>query len=194
MKIPRDKSSTAPVDFQQVAVEGRQMEELVGLITRHQVSLLAFLHAVVPNATDAEDLLQRVNLVLWRKREQFEAGTNFKAWAFSVARWEARAFFKERKRQDWLVFNDELTDLVAGRLASLPDVGVQSQPEALQHCLGRLSAPHRRLILDRYQSDRSIKDCAESVGRSEQGLRVTLHRIRIALRSCMDRYLQNHPA
>lgn len=170
------------------------MEELVGLITRHQVSLLAFLHSVVPNATDAEDLLQRVNLVLWRKREQFEAGTNFKAWAFSVARWEARAFFKERKRQDWLVFNDELTTLIAERLASLPDAGVQSQPEALQHCLGRLSAPHRRLILDRYQAGRTIKDCAERAGRSEQGLRVTLHRIRIALRLCMDRQLQTDPA
>lgn len=169
------------------------MEELVGLITRHQVSLLAFPHAVVPNATDAEDLPQRVNLVLWRKREQFEAG-NFKAWTFSVARWEGRAFFKERKRQDWRVFNDESTTLIAERLASLPDAAVQSQPEALQQCLGRLSAPHRRLILDRFQAGRTIKDCAERAGRSEQGLRVTLHRIRIALRLCMDGQLQTDPA
>jgi RNA polymerase sigma-70 factor (ECF subfamily) len=169
-------------------------EEFVALITRHQVALLAFLLSIIPSQQDAEDILQRTNIVLWRKRDQFQPGTNFKAWAFTVARWESLAFLKERKRSNWLVFNDELTSIVSERLASIPDADLQTQPQALAECLARLSETNRRLILDRYQTGRSIKECAERAGRSEQGLRVTLHRIRTALRHCITRRQPNPPA
>lgn len=169
-------------------------ESFVALITRHQTTLLAYLLALVPNPPDAEDILQRANVVIWRKRDQFEPGTNFRAWAFSVSRWEALAFFKERKRENWLVFDEGLAGLVGDKLAAIPDGESDAMLEALRNCLGRLSDSHRGMILDRYQSGRSLKDCAKRFNRSENGLKVTLHRIRIELRRCISHQLGTHPA
>ena len=180
---------TDPNDFSEQAEE-----TYISLVTRHQTSILAYLLTLVPSPSDADDILQRANIVLWRKRAQFQIGTNFKAWAFSIARWEALAFLKERKRENWLVFNDEVASLVADRMSSTPDPAVDLYPEALRCCLGRLSAAHRRLILDRYQMGRSLADCARRSGRTENSLKVTLHRIRITLRRCISRRLQSEPA
>ena len=37
---------------------------------------------------DAEDVLQEANLVLWRKFDQYQEGTNFFAWACQIIRYE----------------------------------------------------------------------------------------------------------
>lgn len=163
-------------------------EAFVGLITQNQRSILGFLITLVPSAADAEDILQRTNLVLWRKRDQFEPGTNFKAWAFAIARWEALAFLKHSKKQGWLIFNDELAAKVAERMASVPDSQVHAMPDSLQHCLSKLSEAHRQLILERYSSGLSLRECSEKFDRSERGLKVTLHRLRITLRRCISKY------
>lgn len=168
-------------------------EIFVGMITRHQKAILAYLVTLVPRIADAEDILQRCNLVLWRKRQQFEPGTNFKAWAFAIARWEALAFLKESKRQQWLVFNDELASLVAERMATLPDSRIDSMPDSLRRCLGKLSESHRQLLLERYSKGRSLKECAERFDRSESGLKVTLHRLRVSLRRCISKYSPGNP-
>ena len=165
-------------------------EEFVALITQHQTAILAYLLSLVPNHSDAEDLLQRTNLVLWRKREKFEIGTSFRAWAFSIARWEARAFFKDRGRKSWLLYDDEVAEVLAERLASVPPKGNELYSEALGSCLGKLSDKNRQLIVDRYQLGLTYHECAEKTGRSEKGLRVTLHRLRVGLRKCVTQYLK----
>ena len=72
-------------------------EAFVRLLTETQTDLLAYVLCFVPADRDAEDIVQRCNIVLWRKRESFEPGSNFKAWAFAVARWEILAVMKERR-------------------------------------------------------------------------------------------------
>ncbi len=180
-----ENSEIQPTD----SVAGRD-EEFISQITRHQTSLLAYVHSIVPKVLEAEELLQRANLVLWTKRDKFEPGSNFKAWAFSVCRWEARAMLKQRKRQGWLVFDDELALMIGERMASIPDSDTDFYPEALRKCLALLSDKHRGLILERYEQGHSLKGCAERSGRSEGGLKVTLHRIRIELRRCITRQIQ----
>lgn len=164
-------------------------EEFVALLTQHQQVLLAFILGLVPNREDAEEIRQRANVVLWRKREDFELGTSFRSWAFSVARWEARGFIRERGRKSWLVYDDEVAGILADRLASLPVAAVSDRSDALRQCLGDLSKDHRRLIVARYQEGLSFAECADRFNRSEGGLRVTLHRLKIALRRCVVKRL-----
>lgn len=160
-------------------------EEFVALLTQHQRVLLAFILGLVPRRDDAEEIRQRTNVILWRKREDFELGTSFRSWAFTVARWEARGFLREKGRSSWLVYDDEVASLLADRLASLPVPAVGQRAIALRKCLGSLSREHRRLIVARYQEGLSFRECAERFERSEGGLRVTLHRLRTLLRRCV---------
>lgn len=159
----------------------------VALLTRHQASIHAFIHSLLPGDPEVEDVLQRTNIVLWNKREQFEENTNFKAWAFSIARWETRAWLTEKKRKDWLVFNDELTDRLANQFQeSISDNNDPDILQSLRHCLARLNNKERYLIFNYYQADKSMAECAAMVKKTEGALRVSLFRIRVGLRRCIE--------
>jgi RNA polymerase sigma-70 factor (ECF subfamily) len=68
--------------------------EFVLLITSHQAAIYAYVLTLLPDRVAAQDILQETNLVLCRKRDEFEPGTNFKAWAFSIAYWQTMAHLK----------------------------------------------------------------------------------------------------
>ncbi len=169
--------------------EADPSEDFVALLTQHQQVLLAFVLGLVPKRANAEDVLQRANVVLWRKRGDFQAGTSFRSWAFSVARWEARAFLQEQGRASWLVFDDEAAALLADRLAAVPAPALGARADALRKCLAELGEEHARLIVDRYQSGLGFREIAQRGGRSEAGLRVTMHRLKVALRRCITKKL-----
>ena len=67
--------------------DGEISEAFVSELTSHQTAMLAFIRALMPGSSGARDLLQEVNIILWQKRGQFEAGTSFKAWSFQVIRY-----------------------------------------------------------------------------------------------------------
>ena len=52
-------------------------EEIMVLIASHQAGLKAFLRSLVPRGGEVDDLFQRVNLVVWRKRKLFQVGDEF---------------------------------------------------------------------------------------------------------------------
>ena len=54
--------------------------------------LFAYVHVLVRNYTDAEDVVQQTSLVLWRKFGEYQPGTSFAAWACGVGRFEALDF------------------------------------------------------------------------------------------------------
>jgi hypothetical protein len=69
----------------------------------------AYIRSLLPMYSDHMDILQEVNVTLWRKMEEFQAGTNFKAWAFATARYHVMS--ARRK----LATEGEATDLQRGR-------------------------------------------------------------------------------
>jgi RNA polymerase sigma-70 factor (ECF subfamily) len=162
--------------------------EFVSLLTGIQPALHAFLTSLMPGDPAVDDLLQQTNLVLWQKRDVFRQGTNFHAWAFSVARWEVKAWTTRRKRTGWLLFSDELSERIAERFEEI----AASQPsehhalDSLQYCLARLKESDRELVLSHHQHGKSLYECSKLFGRNANSLKVTLFRLRQALRRCMD--------
>lgn len=67
--------------------------ELTGLIPH----LRAFARSLCGDAIMADDLAQDAMLKAWHARESFQAGTNMKAWAFTILR---NVFYSE-KRRSW---------------------------------------------------------------------------------------------
>lgn len=162
--------------------------EFVSLLTAHQSDLWAFLIAMMPGHPDVADVLQKTNLVLWEKRGSFELGTNFRAWALTVGRFEALKHLKSLRRDQIFVFDDELLDQLADDVeASLPQT--QTRLEALKHCLDQLRPQDRELLEHRYSSSEILGSYAKSRGRSVSSLSVTLFRLRALLRQCVSRQL-----
>ena len=55
--------------------------------------LFGYIHSLVYDRNDAEDLFQRVGLVLWRKHDEFDRERSFFHWACGIARLEIALFF-----------------------------------------------------------------------------------------------------
>lgn len=158
----------------------------VALLTSHQGAIHAFINSLLPGDPGVEDVLQRANLVLWSKRQGFQIGTNFKAWAFSIARWETKAWLTEQRRQNWLVFDDSVIDSLFNEFVAISGEEEREIVRSLRHCLAKLSEKQRNLVLNYYQQGQSMRECAAKTKRSEGSLRVTLFRIRGVLRRCIQ--------
>ncbi len=167
--------------------------QFVGQLTAHQVPLLAYVRSLLPGDPAAHDVAQQANATIWAKRSDFKLGTNFKAWAFSVARYEVLNYRKQQAREARLVFSNELEETIATELTEAPD-DFQDRHEALKTCLRKLSSKNRDLLLHRYSRNDTLAAYANEVGRSVGSLKVTLHRLRVALLACIERQLRSRGA
>ncbi|MFD2157858.1 sigma-70 family RNA polymerase sigma factor [Rubritalea tangerina] len=163
-------------------------DEVVTQIAAHQAEILAYIQSLLPGDASVKDVLQRTNLVLWKKRGSYERGTKFLSWAFSVAYWEVRAFLKERKRKGWLVVDDELAKKVSTTMGEVAeeDGSMYELKGALELCLQQLAPKELDLINQRYYDDASIEELSQVTGRPLGSLRVSLYRIRASLKRCID--------
>lgn len=160
-------------------------EAFVQLVVTHQAALRAFVLSLLPGSPDVDDVIQETNAAIWQKRGEFEIGTNFKGWMFSVAKFKVMACWRDQKRRKvWAVPEETLVKLVE-EAGSQGFEGTETRHEALRLCLQQLRPEDRGLVLRRYIEERSLKKLAVDVGRSAESLKVSLHRIRMALRSCV---------
>ncbi|MCA9130011.1 MAG: sigma-70 family RNA polymerase sigma factor [Planctomycetales bacterium] len=162
--------------------------EFVALLTSGQAAIVAVVRALMPGERGAEEVVQQTNAKLWEKRSDFVQGTNFRAWASSVARFEVLNYRKQQARDSRLTFSDELERTIVDEVPNLSDDLPQRQL-ALRQCLSEFKAESRDLLLARYRGEESISQLANRVGRSVGGVRVTLTRLRNALLQCIQQRL-----
>lgn len=168
-------------------VSAERMNTFVGLFTSHEVRLRAFAMSLVPNWADAEDVLQQANLVLWKKFDQFQVGTEFFAWAARIVYLEAKDF-RKRKLRSKIRFGDEFFDAIADEATEMSDELARRQ-QVLGDCVARLPEKHRQLLRLRYEHGGSGVQIAGTSGRSVDAIYNALCRIRKALVDCVDRRL-----
>jgi RNA polymerase sigma-70 factor (ECF subfamily) len=165
-----------------------QDAEIVSLLMQHQQALRLYIESLMPGDPQADDVAQESNTIIWEKRGDFEVGTNFKAWIFSIARFEVRKWRFRQAKDAKLVFCEELEDTIADELqAHLEELSVHQQ--ALQVCLKKLKPAHRELVHHRYYEKTSLEQYSTKVGRSVGVLKVTLHRLRSKLLTCVEKQL-----
>lgn len=159
--------------------------EFVALLTDHQSALRLYVASLLPGESRAADVAQLANATIWKKRGNFELGTNFKAWIFSIARYEVLSFRKRQARDSRLVFSEELEDIIADELPALAN-DLDDRHAALQGCLEDLKPADQELIRHRYFQTTSLKDYSDQIGRSVGSLKVTLFRLRNRLQACIE--------
>ena len=173
------------MDFSPNLALDPQLLRVQQLFLQHQEALLAYVASMEPNFSDAQDILQEVFLVLSRKAHAWTDGTNFLAWACTVARYEVRNLQRKRSRQTARL-NEDVVDLLYS--AELPNEGpIQQQIATLQTCLGRLAPTARELVIRRYHRDQLPAEIASEMGWKPNAVSVALTRARHFLRECLER-------
>jgi RNA polymerase sigma-70 factor, ECF subfamily len=160
-------------------------DQIVQLLTNVQQQLTRYVRTLVPNRSDAEEVLQETNLFVWRHADEFELGTNFAAWTCKIAYYQVLTFRKRQSRSR-LFFSDALVEqLASGGAESLARGNNES--EALDLCMGKLSAEDRELLELRYEPGATVEGIARQVGRSTKAVYNALGRIRTWLLECVER-------
>ncbi len=162
-------------------------ETFVRLVVSHQAALHAFVLALLPGHPEADDVVQDVNAALWQKRGEFSVGTNFKAWMFSVARFKVLALWRDQKRRKVWAVPEETLHLLIDDAAEVCYEAEDPRHAALRQCIRELRPQDQGLILRRYFEGYSLEKVAREVGRKADNLKGSLHRIRLALRTCVRR-------
>ncbi|MBI4602767.1 MAG: sigma-70 family RNA polymerase sigma factor [Planctomycetes bacterium] len=158
-------------------------------LERSQARLFGYIHSLVRDLDDADDVFQQTCLILWRKREEFDSRRSFFAWACGVARLEALSFLRTRSRSR-LYFSDELNLLLLEAQDAMAHEEVQGRREALALCMEKLRQRDRALLEDCYGGPARVSEVAERRGRSPQSVHNSLRRIRRALFECIHRRLE----
>jgi len=161
--------------------------EYLQLVTRHQAAICGYIRSLAPGL-DAEDILQETNIVLWEKAVDFEAGTNFKAFAFRIAYLKTLEALRARRREHWLQFDSELLEAISDQRVKA-EAETPGRQHALRKCLENLSDSDRQLIHARYTERRTLREIAEGAERTEGALQQVFFRLRNALRVCIERTL-----
>jgi RNA polymerase sigma-70 factor, ECF subfamily len=164
-----------------------QAEEFVVLLARHERMLGAYVMTMVPQAADADDILQEAKVVMWRAFSQFTPGTSFAAWARKVCFHQVLAF-RKRKHRDRLDFSDAFIDAVAGELEQA-DERLGQRARALGACLAKLSAEHRQVLELRYHAGLELEEMSARLGRTTTALYRLLSRLRQSLHGCITQSL-----
>ena len=185
--IPALSSSTAPDPQSDSLAVPRDPANFVQLFTRSQRPLYLFILGQTGSVQDAEEVLQNTNLVVWKKSDQFDLGTNFFAWACQIARFEVLQH-RQRYRRDKLKFSDEFLDVVS-RESAVRLEDPEPERKALELCIQKLSARDQQLIRERYQPGSSGKDLASELGRPANSVYQSLGRIRRVLLECIQRQM-----
>ncbi|MGZ0174590.1 MAG: sigma-70 family RNA polymerase sigma factor [Planctomycetales bacterium] len=154
-------------------------------ISLHQASLLAYILALHPDRSEAQDILQETNVVLWQKIGEFRPGTNFRAWAFRIAYLQTLAHFKRTKRSHWLGFSTELIETLADEAEPLL-TDLEQRQRALRHCVEKLPAQDRDIVRAHYESEQPLAELSARLGRSVGALKQVLFRVRRTLRACIE--------
>ena len=183
MVAARDNSSQGPSKRVGAMPDPTRQEEFINLLADCQHRVRATVYAIIHNIHDVEEVYQQACLVMWRKFDTYQPGSQFVKWACSIAYLEVKKFLSQRHRGTR--FSEKfLEGFVAWETALPADAGNLSI-QALYACMERLNASDRRLLQLRYWESRTVIEIAAELGRTPQSVSNTLGRIRAQLMECV---------
>ncbi|MDB4491464.1 sigma-70 family RNA polymerase sigma factor [bacterium] len=160
-------------------------EEFARLVTGAQQRLYAYIYSLLGNSAASWDVLQETNMVMWNKRDQFELGTNFRAWAHSIGRFQVMAFLRDRKREPLCLLTPEILEMLQEE--SKPEFeNYEARLNALATCLQRLKPTPARMIRLHYEEKRSLIQVGERLQMTVNAVKQSLFRARRNLQQCIE--------
>jgi len=144
-------------------------------------ALRAFAWSISRNGSDADDLVQDTLIKAWTHRDKFEAGTNLRAWLFTILRNTYYTAVVRSRRE----IRDE-DDQHARSLTSAPTQEWGLTMRALQTALNQLPVEHREALILVGAAGLSYEEAAEICGCALGTIKSRVNRARNRLLKLME--------
>ena len=166
-------------------------QNIAVLWVQAQPAVSAFIASVVTDFYAADDILQNVALVTTRRIDEYDSKRPFAAWAIGIAKNEILSYYRSQKKEHRLLDTLAIESLTQTFTQQNPEIALmkKSMERALRTCLQKLGEKWRYMIELFYLRDMDTQRIAQQLVMSHGNVRVTLHRIRRALRACVDQQL-----
>jgi RNA polymerase sigma-70 factor (ECF subfamily) len=167
--------------------------DFMQLLLQSERPLRVYVLSLMPHWADAEDVLQETKLQLWDRFAEYDASGSFLAWARKIAFYLVLDHRKKVSRER-VRFSQTALELVAESAAAFQQES-DARHRALAECLAKLSLANRALLRQCYGAGRTIKQVAESLGRSIRATQQKVAKIRVILQDCVERTMrqEEHP-
>jgi len=169
---------------QQIDDSGAAQQRFLSLFLRSEREIFRYVAVLVPNPTDAEDIVQQTAMALWEKFDAYDPAQPFTPWACRFALNKARQWVERHQRWKSLLENGLIDELVLRRQELQPEFELRLKH--LEGCLGKLPAGQRSLVTGYYYERTSIEALAGRSGRSAAATYKMLQRIRRTLQLCVE--------
>lgn len=167
---------TAPATPEQTAL-------VQSLFVQHLPALRGFVLSLVSDFSMVDDVVQETFLVVTAKAGNFERGTNFRAWAWTIARYKVLQTLEKNAAPV-----DRFAPEVLDALAAQETAETWFSDEQIQHlakCMESLAPRAREAVELRYQQAHRPPEIASRLGWTVESVHVALSRARVFLRDCV---------
>ena len=140
--------------------------------------------SLLGNRQHAQDVMQETNLLLWRKANQYQSGTNFPAWMMKVAYFQVLAYRRKLNRQAIFIADEDALANFAEEALEAKHF-IEERRDLFRQCQSKLPERQRDLVRRRYTEGAAIKAVAEQIGSSVAATKQALFRARENLIRCV---------
>ena len=158
-------------------------DDFIPIYVQHERQIRLYIKRLVYHASDAEDIMQAVAMVLWKKFDSYNPDYPFIPWAYKIAYNEVRNYYRKHAKK-----NNFFADVTLEQLAITAEKKSSYLEDLrfhLKDCLLELEDKERLLVEYRYCDDGKLKDLAERTGETPNALTKTLQRLRRRLYLCV---------
>ena len=163
-------------------IDGR---DFVSLMSVNQRRILAYIITLVPNRSDAEDILQETTALMWEKKNDFIPGTDFVAWGIRIAYHKILNFRKKTINSRQMILSDEQLKRIE-KHAIEKSKHVDEMLYKLDECIKKISLSDRHLINMRYSKEITVKEISLRIKKSVRSVYLAISRIQGILLTCIE--------
>jgi RNA polymerase sigma-70 factor (ECF subfamily) len=127
-------------------------DRFLRLLTPVQIRIYAYVLSLWPNRVESEDILQETIMVMWSKFDDYRSGTDFLAWAITIAHYSVMTY-RHKSKNVRSRFSEETVELLQNKSPRFLDK-LDDRLSALQECMKRL--PEKKLIFVRLRYDQGL--------------------------------------
>ena len=155
------------------------VENVQRLFLENQAGLYGYVLSIVRDFSLAQDVVQDTFLIVTRKAAQFDPKTNFVAWVYTIARYEALASMRRLARP---ALAEETLQLLFGQQETPVS---EHSIELVRACMEKLTPNVRRMLNLRYEDALKPAEIARLLGWTSNAVSVAICRARLELRKCI---------
>ncbi len=143
-------------------IAGRDAAAMHILYVRYRAKVFNYIHRLVREKEDVEDLVSQAFLDVWQAAATFEGRSQVATWLLAIARFKALHHFRNRKRDR--IDDVEIPEIVDD--AGSPDAMIDriKRNAVLRSCVGRLRPAQRKVVDLVYYQEKSVIEASAVLG------------------------------